>query len=232
MNIMEKNMKKQFILATLLVVLVTILVGCSGNATKDNSALIKGAASSFNLIVSNNVENLVYHKKLSHFGLLLRDGDKFEWTENPSVSDADFSISVNADEFIKAGLDVTKLKGTTFTFKEASKDAPGLLIYKYNVSNSKENYKDSNEAFEKLISQIPGQISTLKNDGYILSFNQGFQLHWNSDERVNKDMALIISADDLIKAGLNVNKLNEWKIMKNKDSKVTQVRLLKIYYLK
>lgn len=225
-------MKKQFIIATLLVVLIIILVGCSGNETKDNSAVIKEAASSFNLIVRNNVENLVYHNQLSHFGLLLKDNDKFEWTEDTSVSDADFSISINADEFIKAGLDVSKLKGTTFTYKKASENAPNVLIYKYNVSNSKVIYKDSNEAFEKLINQIPGQISTLKNDGYILSLNQGFQVHWNSDERVNKDMALIIGADDLIKAGLNVDKLNEWKVMKNKDSKNTQVRLLKIYYLK
>lgn len=224
-------MKRQFIVATLLLMLIILLAGCGGSSTKSNSSIIKDAAINFNQIVSNNEENLVYHNELSHFGLLLKDGDKFEWTENPSVSDADFSVSVNADEFVKAGLDVSKM-GTTFTYKAASENSPSVLIYKFDVSNNKEFYKDSNKAFEKLISQIPKQITALENDGYVLNLSKGFQVHWNSDERINKDMALIIGAADLVNAGLNVDKLNEWKVMKNKDPKDTEVKLIKIYYLK
>lgn len=225
-------MKKQFIVAAILVIVVVVFAGCSGNVTKDDSSLIKDAASNFDIIVSNNIENAVYHDELSHFGLQLKDGDKFEWTEDTSISDADFSISVNADEFIKAGLDVTKLNGSQFAYKEASGNEPNVIIYTYDVSDNKEAYKDSIEAFEKLMGQIPEQITVLENDGYILSLDQGFQVHWNGDQRVNKDIALIISADDLIKAGLKIDKLNDWKVMKNNDTNDTQVNLLKIYYLK
>lgn len=225
-------MKKQFIATTSVVMLIILLSGCSGKTTKDNSSLIKGAASNFNFIVSNNLENIVYHDELEHFGLLLKDGDKFEWTKDPSVSNADFSLSINADEFIKAGLDVTKLDGTNFTYIEASENAPNMLVYKFDVSNDKETYKDNNEAFEKLISKIPEQLSTIEKDGYILNLGQVFQVHWNGEERVNKDIAFVIGAEDLIKAGLNVEKLNEWKLMKNKDINDTKIKLLKIYYLK
>ena len=225
-------MKNHFIVVAILVMVMVVFTGCSGNATKDDSSLIKDAASNFDIIISNNVENLVYHNELSHFGLQLKDGDKFEWTEDTSISDADFSISVNAEEFIKAGLDVTKLNGSQFAYKEASGNEPSVIIYTYDVSDVKKAYKDFIEAFEKLMGQIPKQIAVLKNDGYILNLNQGFQVHWNGDQRVNKDIALIISADDLIKAGLKVDKLNEWKVMKNNDTNDTHVKLLKIYYLK
>ena len=224
-------MKKQFVIAIMLLVVVMVFGGCNKNVTTDDSSLIKDAASSFDIIVLNNEENAVYHNELGHFGIQLKDGDKFEWTDDTSISDADFSISVNADEFIKAGLDIAKLNGSQFSYKEASGNEPNVIIYVYNVSNSKKAYKDSIEAFEKLIGQIPEQISVLENDGYILNLDHGFQVHWNGDQRVNKDLALIISADGLIKAGLNVDKLNEWKVMKNKDPNDTQVKLLKIYYL-
>lgn len=225
-------MKKQFYAITFVALLIFALTGCNDRTSENNSAIIRDAASSFNLIVTNNLENKVYHEALNHFGLLLKDGDKFEWTEDPSVSDADFSLSINADEFVNAGLDVTKLGGTPFTYVAASDNNPNMLIYKFDVSSNKEIYKDSNEAFEKLLSQIPEQIAVLENDGYILSLDQGFQVHWNADGRVNKDMAFVVGAEDLVKAGLNVDKLNEWKVMKNKDPNDTQLKLLKIYYLK
>ena len=225
-------MRKYFIAATILVMVMVVLTGCSGGSTKDDSSLIKDAASNFDIIISNNVENSVYHNELRHFGIQLKDGDKFEWAEDTSVSDADFSISVNADDFIKAGLDVTKLNESQFAYKEASGNEPNVIIYTYDVSDKEETYKDYIEAFEKLMGQIPEQIAVLENDGYILNLDQGFQVHWNGDQRLNKDIALIISADDLIKAGLKVDKLNEWRVMKNADTTDMQVKLLKIYYLK
>lgn len=223
-------MKKRIILLISIMMLVTVGSGCSRKVNNEEER-IKAAASNFDLIVSNNVENKIFHSELKHFGLLLKDNDKFEWTEDPSVSDADFSLSVNAKEFIDAGLDTSKLKGTSFTLIKATESEPDLLVHKFDVSNDKENYEDYKEAFEKLIGQTPNQLATLKKDGYILDIGQSFQVHWNGEKRENKDIAFIINADDLIKAGLNVEQLNGWKIM-NKDSNDTQVKLLKVYYLK
>ena len=225
-------MRKSFMVSILIVTLVFVFSGCSNVKTEENGDMAKDATKNFDYIVSNNTEDSVYHDELGHFGLLLKDGDKFEWTKDTSVSEADFSLSLNAEEFIKAGLDVAKLRGTAFTYQEASATAPSMLIYAFNVSDEKVIAKDYNEAFEMLLKQLPEQLSTLKNDGYILDIGQVFQVHWNGEERENKDIAFVINAEDLISAGLNVDKLEVWKIMKNSDANDKQVRLFKVYYLK
>ena len=193
-------MKKSFIASILIVTLVFVFSGCSNVKTEENSEMAKEATKNFDYIVSNNIENSVYHDELEHFGLLLKDGDKFEWTKDTSVSEADFSLSLNAEEFIKAGLDVTKLSGTAFTYQEDSATAPGMLIYIFNVSDEKVIAKDYNDAFEILLRQLSKQLSPLENDGYILDIGQVFQVHWNGEQRENKDIAFVINADDLINA--------------------------------
>lgn len=225
-------MKKQFIALILVLTSVFIFSGCSNAKSDDKVSMAKEATKNFDYIVSNNIENKVYHAELDHFGILLKDGDKFEWTGDTSVSQADFSLSLNADEFIKAGLDVSKLDGTSFTYQKSSGTTPSILVYTFNVSDKKAAYKDYKEAFEMLLTQIPERLSELNNDGFILDIGQVFQVHWNGEQRKNKDIAFVINAKDLIKAGLDVNKLMEWKIWKNTDSSDTQIKLFKVYYLK
>lgn len=225
-------MKKSFVLSILIIALIFVFSGCSNLKTKDYNKIAKDATKNFDYIVSNNTENSVYHDELEHFGLMLKDGDKFEWTKDTSVSEADLSLSLNAEEFIKAGLDVSKLSGKTFAYQKATETTTDMLVYTYNVSNEKEIAKDYNNAFEILLRQLPEQLAPLENDGYILDIGQVFQVHWNGEERENKDIAFVINAEDLISAGLSVDKLDSWKIMKNSDSNDTNVRLLKVYYLK
>lgn len=224
-------MKKRILLLISIMTLFFMISGCTSKVN-DKESEMKAAADNFDLIVSNNLENKVFHNELKHFGLLLKDQDKFEWTEDPSFSDADFSLSINAKEFIDAGLDTSKLQGTSFSLIKATESENDLLVHKFDVSNNKEKYEDYKEAFEKLIGQSPNQLATLQNDGYILDIGQGFQVHWNGEKRENKDIAFIINADDLIKAGVKVELLNEWKLIENKDSTDEQVKLLKVYYLK
>ena len=223
-------MKKQFIVLILVLASVFLFSGCSNTKSDDKASMVKEATKNFDYIVSNNIEDKIFHSELDHYGLRLKDGDKFEWTGDTSISKADYSLSLNADEFIKAGLDVSKLDGTSFTYQKPSGTTPGMLVYIFNVSDKKTAYKDYKEAFEMLLSQIPERLSQLNKDGFILDI--GFQVHWNGDQRKNKDIAFVIKAKDLIKAGLDVNKLNIWKIRKNTDSSDTQIRLFKVYYLK
>lgn len=88
--------------------------------------LVQDATNNFDIIVSNNIENKIFHGELSHFGFILKD---------------------NADEFIAAGLDVSTLEGNTFTYQEASDKSPSMIVYTSDVSNDKETYSDYKEAF-------------------------------------------------------------------------------------
>lgn len=222
-------MKKLFS-SIILLIIIFALSGCNQNSS--SKSIIQDAASNFSFTVNNNVEDLMFHDELSHFGLELKSGDKLEWTENPSVSDADFSISINAEEFIAAGLDVTKLDSELYSYYKDTTTNLEYLIYKYNVNDENVTYENLDVAFEKLISIIPKQVTSIKNDGFVLTFDKGFQLHWNSDDRVNKDLAFIIVVDDLVKAGLDITKIDAWKLLKNKDPNDSQIKLVKVFYLK
>lgn len=224
-------MRKQFLFIASLLALALVFTGCSAETSKPTVS-IDDAAKNFNNIISNNTENIVYHDQYKHFGIKLADGDKFEWTEDTSVSSADFSLSLNADSFIKAGLNINQLVGTTFSFLDAKDGDPNMLVYTHDVGNISQSFSGQEDAFRNLIGQIPLQLNALNEDGYILDLEQGFQVHWNGAQRENKDIAIIINADELIQAGLDVDKLDSWKIMKNEDTNDKQVRLLKIYYLK
>lgn len=221
---------KKHIITIFIITLLLIFTGCSSENSNQSDSLVQDATDNFSIIVSNNIENKIFHDELSHFGLMLKDGDKFEWTGDLSVSDADFSLSFNADEFIAAGLDVSKLEGTTFTYQESSENIPSMIVYTSDVGNEKKSYNDYLEAFQNLLSKMPGQLSILENDGYILDIGQGFQVHWNGEERVNKDIAFIIGTDDLINAGLDIEKLSSWKVMDDEND--DQIKLFKVYYLK
>ncbi len=225
------HMKNRIIILTVVVLLVT-LTGCRRNIASDKRAQISDAVKNFNLVLAGNPEAKVFHNELKHFGLSLEGGSKFEWTEDPSMSDADFSISIDAEEFIKAGLDVNKLGGKTFTFQDATGETPKILVHNLNISDKSETYTNYGEALNNLINQIPDNLSSLKNDGYILNIGQGFQVHWNGDQRANKDIAFIINAEDLVSAGLDVNKLSGWIVPKNITSNDKGIKLLKVYYLK
>jgi len=224
-------MKKSLGLTVLVFILLFALSGCS-DLIRSRDSVIKDAARNFNQTVNNNIDDLTYHNELSHFGLQLKSGDKLEWTEDTSVSEADFSITINAEEFIQAGLDLTNFESPFYSYFKDTTTNMESLIYSYNINDEKVMYNNSDEAFEQLIRLIPDQVAAIKNDGYILTLDNGFKIHWNSDERVNKDLAFIIVADDLVKAGLDINKLDEWKVLKNNDANDSQVKLLKVFYLK
>lgn len=225
-------MRKRFgkISLVVLVVMIFTLSGCSIN--NKGNPIIKDASVNFSNTVNNNKDDLMYHNDLSHFGLQLQEGEKLEWAQDPSVSNADISFTINLQEFLDAGLDLSKLNSSYFSYSKDSSSAQESLVYKYEISNEQVTYSNSEEAFEKLISVVSDQIAAVKDDGYVLNLDKGFQLHWNSDERKNKDLAFIIAADDLVGAGLDLDKLKTWKIMKSEDPGNTQLVIFKVFYLK
>jgi hypothetical protein len=67
-----------------------------------------------------------YNKDQKHFGLKLGDGNEVQWTEKLGLNDADMIFVLKAEPLVKAGLDVNKLEGSGWVFKEASKDDMGM----------------------------------------------------------------------------------------------------------
>ena len=123
--------KRQFICVSLLFMFAA--AGCERPQTGDSRADL--ALQAFNTIVKENSSRKSYHNQLKHWGLALPGGDKFEWIKDASANKIDFAMVLEAAPFIKAGLDVNLLAGTSYVFKPAAteqgKIVPDLLIYPF-----------------------------------------------------------------------------------------------------
>lgn len=210
--------------------------GCSRNSTGNKEA--DTAMTAFNNIVKEYPSNKGFHKTLQHWGFKLPGNDKFEWTKDTSANKIDYAMVMQADALIKAGLDPKKLDQENLIFKPAAVEdgvsQANRIVHPYNVSDKKETSSGSEDAFRRVLKQ---NTSLIKNDktekAYVLILGKNYEVHWTEKlGSTNQDMEFVIPAEPLIKAGLDVNKLDGtgWKLVKSADGNSEQ--LVKAFVLK
>lgn len=92
----------------------------------DKKETSSGSEDSMRRLLKANSEMIKYHEDQKHFGLKLGDGNEVQWTEKLGLNDADMIFVLKAEPLVKAGLDVNKLEGSGWVFKEASSDDMGM----------------------------------------------------------------------------------------------------------
>lgn len=92
----------------------------------DNKQTSNGAEDSMRRLLKANPSMIKYHKEQQHYRLILGEGNEVQWTEKLGINDADMIFVLKAEPLIKAGLDVSKLEGSGWVFREASKDNMGM----------------------------------------------------------------------------------------------------------
>lgn len=224
---------KKLIAIILSSILVLSFVGCSRTVTgsKDGDNALK----SFNSIVKTYPNNKGFHKALQHWGFKLPSGEKFEWTKDTSANKADFAMVMIADPLIKAGVDVSKLDKNEWLYEPAAKedgvDLPNRLIKIYNVSDKKEVSNGSEDALRRLLKQDKKLVAYIKDEKhYMIMLGDGYAVHFAEVlGATDEDMEFALKAEPLIKAGLDVKKLegSGFKLEKagkdNMESKYDQI---------
>lgn len=206
---MNKSMK----ILTLIIssVLVLSFAGCSRTVTGSKDA--DNGLTAINAIVKAYPKNKGFHNALQHWGFKLPTGEKFEWTKDMSANKADFAMVMLADPLVKAGLDVKKLDSNEWLYspatKEEGQDLPNRLIKPYNVSDKKVNSNGSEDAFRRILREDPSLVKYHKEQQhYRLLLGDGNEVQWTEKLGLNDaDMIFVLKAEPLIKAGLDVNKL-------------------------
>lgn len=193
-------------------VLVLSFAGCSRTVTGSKEA--DSGLKAFNDIVKAYPENKGFHNALQHWGFKLPTGEKFEWTKDTSANKADFAMVMLADPLVKAGLDVNKLDENEWLYspaaKEEGQDLPNRLVKPYNVSDKKVSSSGSEDALRR---DLKADTSLVKYDKegqrYRLTLGDGNEVQWTEKLGQNDaDMTFILKAEPLIKAGLDINKLD------------------------
>ena len=234
------NRTKKSITLIISSILLVSLAGCGRSETgnKDSDSALKA----FNAIVKEYPKNKGFHSALQHWGFKLPTGDKFEWTKDTSANKVDFAMVIAADPLIKAGLDVTKLDANKWVYKPAALEEgvnqPNRLIKPYNASDKKQMSNGSEDALRRILKQDPMLIKYNKEEKhFMLMLGDGSQVHWAETlGKTTEDMEFVLNPEPLIKAGLDVNKLegSGWKLEKagKDDMGAFNVVLVKGYKLK
>lgn len=203
---------KKFLTFITFTIMVLSLAGCkrtvTGNDTADNGLI------AFNDLVNAFPENKGFHSELQHWGFKMPSGEKFEWSKDMSANKADFAMVLLADPLVKAGLDIDKLDKTEWLYEPAGKDDTGVdlpnrLIKPYNVSDKKEASNGSEDSMRRLLKSDTNIIQyhkELKHYRLMLGDNE---VQWTEKLDINNaDMIFVLKAEPLVKAGLDINKLN------------------------
>jgi hypothetical protein len=186
--------------------------GCSRTVTGNKEA--DNALNAFNEIVKTYPESKGFHSALQHWGFELATGEKFEWSKDMSANKADLAMVVLADPLVKAGLDVTKLDQNEWIYEPASKDdmgvdLPNRLIKPYNVSDKKQTSNGSEDSMRRILKADTSIIKYHeKQQHYGLKLGEGNEVQWTEELGLNDaDMIFVLKAEPLVKAGLDVSKL-------------------------
>jgi hypothetical protein len=214
--------KNKALVISAMVVGVTLAVTGCGNKNNGDETKSK-AAESFVSIIKDNKSDVGFHNALSHWGLKLKSGEKFEWTKDTSANDIDFAMVIPADPFIKAGVDVSKIDSKELVYKPAAKEdgmeTPNLLVKPYELSDKKQNSNGSEDAFKRLL-----KVETLpvaydgNSKNYVLQLAEGYKIAWaENKEEADNDLIFTIKAEPLVKAGLDLDKISKEGWVYNKD---------------
>ncbi|HYE09064.1 MAG TPA: hypothetical protein VEF53_02665 [Patescibacteria group bacterium] len=68
----------------------------------------------FKEIVRTNRDAVGYHAKLDHYGIVMGNGNMFEWAKDMNTNDKDVVFVLNPEPFINAGVDPSKVDGWAF----------------------------------------------------------------------------------------------------------------------
>lgn len=206
-------MKKRTKIISILMssVIVLSVAGCSRTSTGSKEA--DDALVAFNEIVKAYPDNKGFHNALQHWGFKLPTGEKFEWSKDTSANKADYAMVMLADPLIKAGLDVNKLDKNEWLFEPAGRsegeDLPNRLIKPYNVSDKRQDSDGSEDSMRRLFKADSKIVKYHKDlQHYRLTLGEGNEVQWTEKLGLNDaDMIFVLKAEPLVKAGLDVNKL-------------------------
>lgn len=224
---------RKVVLPLLVVCAVSILAGCSSSVTPtpkssntvpntantdnkmnestNNENLTSNAVTAFDNLLKAYPKNIGFHKELDHWFIKATNDDRLEWAKNMKNNDKDLVMVLNADPFVKAGLDVKKLENSwTYRPADTAMGTPADLLLPVNISDGDSNAgDDSGKAFKAIITNPKIKLADHVQMGtYAAPLTDGYLAEWAKKlGQGDGDLYFVFLADPLVKAGLDVNKL-------------------------
>lgn len=96
------------------------------------------ALSSYEQLIASYRDVINYHTPMDHFGIMLGDGNMFEWAKDMVTNgttkenqDKDIVFVLNPEPLINAGVDPEKVAGWVYTQVEVEEDGKPVEVWKF-----------------------------------------------------------------------------------------------------
>lgn len=105
----------------------------------DKKVITDGSEDSFKKLLKEDNSLIKYNEDQKQYRLLLGNGNEVQWTQELGINNADMIFVIEAQPLIDAGLDVDKLEGSGWSFREASDnntyigDNPNQLVKEFDI---------------------------------------------------------------------------------------------------
>jgi hypothetical protein len=213
----KKNSKLFFGIAIGVVVVVAIIIVILKAAGGSVDVVATGSAASFEKILAASDNQVTSDEENADWSLQAPDGTiRFIWSWDYSQSPLyDLMLELDAQPFIKAGLDTSKL-----TDYYAVED--GMLKVGTKLGSDKLSYEGEATplaAYEQIARKNRSSIGYhTALDHYNVSLDNGNMFEWAKDMQINsatmemqdKDIVFVLNPEPLIAAGVDPEKVEGW----------------------
>lgn len=174
---------------------------------------VSDAAAAMDRLLEAYPGQVGFHHDLDHWGFTTPDGDKLEWTSDPSAGALDVAVVLRAQPLVDAGVDPDALVAAGWIYQAATSEPdplPARLIKAWDVSAAASDVMGDDDtagaAFMRLLELDPERIGyhdELHHFGYALGGGEKFE--WTHDLQANDaDLAFVLLAQPLVEAGADV----------------------------
>lgn len=190
------------------ILLITVLLaGCTATDVVATTAF-----KSFSAMIEALPRGVDEDMTLQGWSITSPDGDIFRWSSDFSLANQpDLVIDIDAEPFILAGLDISQLDSTLYTF-DATTNRLSYLAELGQDPLTQAGQTNGLKAFEAIIKAYRSSIGYHDAmDHYGIALGDGHMLEWAKDLSTNdKDLVFIINPEPFINAGVNPELLESW----------------------
>ena len=101
----------------------------------DKKEIGNGSEDSMRRLLKADTNLIKYNEEQKNYSLLLGNGNEVLWTEELGNNDEDMIFALEAKPLVDAGLDISKLEGSGWTFREAGKagENPDQIVKTFDI---------------------------------------------------------------------------------------------------
>ena len=108
-----------------------LLVGIDFGSESPKNTNNTTALNAYKQIVDLRRNNVNYHTQLDHYGIVLGNGNMFEWAKDMKVNSKDIVFVLNPEPLIAAGVDPKAVDGWAYALVPVDIDGKPVEVYKF-----------------------------------------------------------------------------------------------------